>query len=259
MIRCLTVKDAPAVRQSVISATFVMGFFYFMTILLGFGAVLIVGYERLLALDPSGNMAVPLLAYTLGGDFLMAFIAAIAFATILAVVCGVVIAASTAFAHDFYRHVLCRGYATERAQMWVAKCAAIGVATLSIVLSIGLQRLNVAVIVSLIFCISASVNFPVLLLTIYWRKFTAVGAVCAMLTGLISSVGFLVLSPHLSELFSGFNTGGWISLNNPGIMTIPLSFAAAYAGSKLSRHLVDEDHFEAVAYLAHTGVKQNRS
>ncbi|MDQ0337988.1 cation/acetate symporter [Caldalkalibacillus uzonensis] len=259
LIRCLTVKDAPAVRQSVISATLVMGCFYLMTIVLGLGAVLVVGYEQLVSIDPSGNMAAPLLAYALGGDFLMAFIAAIAFATILAVVCGVVIAASTAFAHDFYRHVLCKGYATEQTQMWVAKCAAIGVATLSIVLSIGLQSLNVAVIVSLIFCIAASVNFPVLLLTIFWRKFTVVGAVSAIVTGLISSVGLMLLSPNFSDLYGGLGSRSLMPLNNPGIITIPLSFVAAYMGSKLSPHLADEDRFESIAYLAQTGVKQNRS
>jgi cation/acetate symporter len=257
LIRFLTVKDALTVRKSVISATCIIGLFYIMTILLGFGAVLFVGWEQLRSADQSGNMSAPLLAFYLGGDFLMAFVSAIAFATILAVVSGVIISASASFAHDFYRHVWCDGHASEKAQMRVAKIAAGCVGLVSIMLSLGAQHLNVATLVSLIFSVAASVHFPLILLSLYWKKFTLSGALCGMITGLLSSTLLVVIGPSVMDPASGLVDKETIfPLRNPGIVSIPLSFLAAYIGSILSSSTVDELTYQAVVVQAQTGIKR---
>lgn len=259
LIRFLTVKNALVVRKSVVSATLVMGLFYIMTIFLGFGAVIFVGWDQLLAIDESGNMAAPLLAYFLGGEFLMAFLSAIAFATILAVVSGVVISASSAFAHDFYRHVLHDGDASDKAQMRIAKFAAIGVGLISILISLGTQNLNVAVLVSLIFSIAASVHFPLIFLSIYWRRFTLTGAILGMIAGFFSSTILVILGPSMMDPVSGIIVREAIfPLQNPGIVSIPLSFLFAYVGSILTSSSLDEDRFEKVFVQAQTGIESTK-
>jgi cation/acetate symporter len=255
LIRFLTVKDALTVRKSVISATCIIGIFYIMTIFLGFGAVLFVGWEQLMIADQSGNMSAPLLAFHLGGDFLMAFVSAIAFATILAVVSGVIISASASFAHDFYRHVWRDGHASEKAQMRVAKIAAGCVGLVSIMLSLGAQHLNTATLVSLIFSVAASVHFPLILLSLYWKKFTQTGALCGMVTGLLSSTLLVVLGPSVMNPTSGLISMEVIfPLRNPGIVCIPISFFAGYIGSVFSSSTVDELTYQSVVVQAQTGI-----
>jgi cation/acetate symporter len=256
LVRLLTVKDALTVRKSVISATCIIGLFYLMTVLLGFGAVLVVGWDQIIAVDPSGNMSAPLLAFFLGGDFLFAFISAIAFATILAVVSGIVISASSSFAHDFYRHVLCNGEATEKLQMRVAKLAAGCVGVISIFLAIGAQNLNVAAIVSLIFSVAAAVHFPILFLTIYWKRFTTTGALAGMITGLTSSILLVCLSPSVMHPVSGLILRDAIfPLSNPGLVSIPLSFLVSIIASLTTSSTLDEAHFKKVAVKAQTGIE----
>ena len=139
-----TVRDAKTARQSVVYATWLIGAFYIMTIFLGFGAAAFVGNEAIIKANPAGNMAAPLLAKALGGDFLFAFVSAIAFATILAVVAGLVLTAASAFAHDFYNEIIRKGKSTEKEQVSMARYASIGVAILSIILALFAQTLNVA-------------------------------------------------------------------------------------------------------------------
>ena len=178
--RFYTVKEAQTVRSSVIHATWLIGAFYVMTIFLGFGAAAFVDRTLLLGED---NMAAPLLAKALGGEFWMAFISAVAFATILAVVSGLVLAATSAFSHDIYSSILKKGKATEAQQMLVAKCSAVVVGVLSIVLALGAQRLNVAFLVSLAFAVAASANLPLLVFTLYWRRFNSTGAIIGLSNG----------------------------------------------------------------------------
>lgn len=257
LIRFLTVRNALTVRKSVISATFFIGLFYIMTILLGFGAVLFVGWEQLMIADQSGNMSAPLLAFFLGGDFLMAFVSAIAFATVLAVVSGLVISASSSFAHDFYRHVLCDGEATEKAQMRVAKMAAGGVGLISILLSLGTQYLNVAALVSLIFSVAASAHFPLLLLTLYWRRYTLTGALCGVIAGLLSSTFLVIIGPSVMDPQTGFIAKeALFPLKNPGIVSIPLSFLVAYLASISSSYTLDDSTYQKVVVQAQTGISQ---
>ncbi|MCG7406253.1 cation acetate symporter [Paenibacillus sp. ACRRX] len=257
LIRFFTVKDAPTARTSVVYATWLIGIFYVMTIFLGFGAAAFVGTDAIIGADKGGNMAAPLLAKALGGDFFFALISAVAFATILAVVTGLVLSAASAFAHDFYNHIVRKGKASEKEQMSAARCASIGVAVLSIALALLASKLNVAFLVGLAFAVAASANLPVILFTIMWRRFNTTGAVTGMLTGLISAIVLVAISPSVwgpagKAIFIG---DPLISLTNPGIISIPLGFIGAWLGTMLSSRPVTSDaKFDEVVVKAHTGI-----
>ncbi len=255
LIRFFTVKTAIDVRRSVITASWIIGLFYVMTLILGLGAVALVGWGRLVATDPTGNLAAPLLAEVLGGDFLMAFIAAIAFATIVAVVTGLVISATTSLAHDVYNHVLRGGLATEKEQLRVAKWTAVGIGLISTLFSLGLENLNVAFLVSLTFVVAASSNLPTIVLTVYWKRFNEVGAIAGMASGFLASMILLFFGPHVMN-----PEDGWIAreaifpLYNPGIIAIPIGFLGAVLGALLSRKPLDQARFARVLVRAHTGI-----
>ncbi|MBD7964116.1 solute symporter family protein [Fictibacillus norfolkensis] len=255
LIRFFTVKDAPTARKSVVYATWLIGAFYIMTIFLGFGAAAFVGQDQILAANAAGNMAAPLLAEVLGGEFLFAFVSAVAFATILAVVAGLVLSAASAFAHDFYTHIIRKGHASEKEQMKAAKWASVGVAIISIILALFAQKLNVAFLVSLAFAVAASANLPIILLTIFWKRFNTAGAVTGMLVGLISSLVLVMISPSVWSPVEGaaILTGEAIfPLANPGIVSIPLGFLGAIIGTMLSKPS-DVDKFNEILVKANTG------
>ncbi|WCR27678.1 cation acetate symporter [Paenibacillus thiaminolyticus] len=257
LIRFFTVKDAPTARSSVVYATWIIGLFYILTIFLGFGAAAFVGTEAILAADKGGNMAAPLLAQALGGDFFFALISAVAFATILAVVTGLVLSAASAFAHDFYNHILRKGQANEREQMKAARFASIGVSVLSIALALLASKLNVAFLVGLAFAVAASANLPVILFTIFWRRFNTAGAISGMLTGLLSAIALVAVSPSIWDpsgkaIFIGEPL---ITLTNPGIISIPLGFIGAWIGTMVSSRSKDADaKFDEVLVKANTGI-----
>ncbi|MCM3268548.1 cation acetate symporter [Paenibacillus elgii] len=258
LIRFFTVKDAPTARKSVVVATWVIGVFYVMTIFLGFGAAAFVGKDVIVQANAAGNMAAPLLAKALGGDFLFAFVSAVAFATILAVVAGLVLSAASAFAHDFYSHILRKGKATEKEQVRSAKLASIGVAIISIILALFAQKLNVAFLVSLAFAVAASANLPVLVFTVFWRRFNTAGAVTGMLVGLISSLILVLVSPNVWDPVAGkaiLVGEPLISLTNPGIISIPIGFVGAIAGTLLSSKRNDEKYDE-ILVKANTGMQE---
>lgn len=255
LIRFFTVKDAPTARKSVVYATWLIGAFYIMTIFLGFGAAAFVGQDQIVAANAAGNMAAPLLAEVLGGEFLFAFVSAVAFATILAVVAGLVLSAASAFAHDFYTHIIRKGHASEKEQMKAAKWASVGVAIISIILALFAQKLNVAFLVSLAFAVAASANLPIILLTIFWKRFNTAGAVTGMLVGLISSLVLVMISPSVWSPVEGaaILTGEAIfPLANPGIVSIPLGFLGAIVGTMLSKPS-DVDKFNEILVKANTG------
>lgn len=259
LIRFFTVKDAPTARKSVVYATWIIGLFYVMTIFLGFGAAVFVGYDKIVAANPAGNMAAPLLAEALGGDFLFAFVSAVAFATILAVVAGLVLSAASAFAHDFYSHIIRHGQATEREQMLAARWASVGVAVLSILLALFAQKMNVAFLVALAFAVAASANLPIILLTIFWKRFNTTGAITGMLVGLFSSLLLVALSPNVwaPEPGVAIPVGEPIfKLANPGIVSIPLGFIGAIVGTLLSSKKADEKKYEEILVKANTGIKE---
>ncbi|HEX7065737.1 MAG TPA: cation acetate symporter [Bacillales bacterium] len=248
LIRFFTVKNVQAVRKSVMTATWVIGLFYLMTLVLGLGVVVFVGWDEITAGDPSGNLAAPMLAYEIGGDFLMAFISAVAFATVLAVVTGLVMAATTSFAYDFYNHLLHDGKASDKKQLKVAKMAAVAIGLISILLSLGLKGSNVTFLVSMTFAVAASTNLPLLLFTLYWRRFNRTGAVTGVLTGLASSLILAILGPNLDA------GDPLIPLANPGIIAISLGFLGAVTGTLLSREPADEARFYRMFVKAQTGV-----
>ncbi|CAI8837665.1 acetate/glycolate:cation symporter [Brevibacillus sp. IT-7CA2] len=256
LIRFFTVKDATTARKSVVYATWIIGAFYVMTIFLGFGAAAFVGAGNM---DPAGNMGAPLLAQALGGNFLFAFVSAVAFATILAVVAGLVLTAASAFAHDFYGHVLRQGKATEKEQMKMAKWASVGVSIVSILLALFAQNLNVAFLVALAFAVAASANLPVILFTIFWKRFNTAGAISGMLVGLFSSLILVALSPNVWNPVAGkaiLVGEALFPLPNPGIVSIPLGFLAAWIGTLLSSAR-DDKKYDEILVKANTGMKDS--
>lgn len=256
LMRFFTVKDAKTARSSVVYATWIVGIFYILTIFLGFGAAAFVGSEKIVAANAAGNMAAPLLAQALGGDLLMSFVSAVAFATILAVVAGLVLSGASAFAHDIYGQIIKKGKATEREQMNAARFASVGVSIFSIILALGAQTMNVAFLVSLAFCIAASANLPVIIYTIYWKRFNTTGALAAMITGLLTALVLVALSPNIwSPEGTALLTGtALFPLTNPAIISVPAGFIAGYVGSIVSAK-ADERKYAEVAVKANTGLK----
>ena len=261
LIRFYTVPDAKTARVSVVWATVIIGIFYIFTTFMGFGAATIL---KAGSIPAGGNMAAPLLAQALGGDIFFAFIAAVAFATILAVVAGLTISASTSFAHDFYSNVIRHGKENlPNEEVKVARIAAVVVGIVSILLAIKLQNLNVAFLVGLAFAVAASANLPVIVFSIFWKKFSTVGAVAGLSVGLISSLVLIVVSPSIM----GIDPAGtdptkahWIQLaplfplTNPGIVSIPLGFLAAWIGSLIKPEPEAEEKFLEMKVRAHTGL-----
>ncbi|SDN68688.1 cation acetate symporter [Bacillus sp. OK048] len=258
LMRFFTVKDAKTARSSVITATWTIGIFYILTLFLGFGAAIYVGESEILAANAGGNMAAPLLAKAIGGNVLFAFISAVAFATILAVVAGLVLSGASAFAHDIYGQIIKKGEVTEKQQMLAARYAALGVSVLSILLSLGAQYLNVAFLVSLAFCIAASANLPVILYTVYWKRFNTSGAIWAVLSGLISALVLVSISPSVFSPVEGgalFVGNPIFPLDNPALVSVPLGFLGGYLGTIFSKEN-DYKRYAEVSVRAHTGFKK---
>ncbi|WP_338473039.1 cation acetate symporter [Niallia sp. XMNu-256] len=256
LIRFFTVKDAVTARKSVFYSTWFIGAFFIMVVFLGFGATAFVGWDNIAAANPAGNMAAPLLALVVGGDFLFAFVSAIAFATILAVVSALVLTSASAFAHDIYGQIIKKGNITEKQQMKVARISSIVVAITSILLALAAKNLNVAFLSVLALGIAASANLPVMLLTIYWNRFNTGGAVTGMLVGLISSVVLVLLSPNVwSPDGAAILTGDPLfPLANPTIFTVPLGFIGAYVGTILyAKKSPNKGRYEEVVFKSNTG------
>ena len=186
LMRFYTVPTAKEARRSVTWAIVIIGAFYLMTLILGFGAAALVGPDRILAAPGGANSAAPLLALELGGSVFMAVISAVAFATVLAVVAGLAITASASIAHDVYHSVIRNGQSTEAEQVRVSQMTVVVLGVVAIILGILAMTQNVAFLVSLAFAIAASANLPTILYSLYWRRFNTAGAVASMYTGVIS-------------------------------------------------------------------------
>ena len=264
LVRFYTVPDAKTARTSVVWAMFLIGVFYIMTTFLGFGAATIVGPD-FIAKNGGTNMSAPLLAQTLGGNFFFAFISSIAFATILAVVAGLTISASTSFAHDFWTNVIHKG--TERKpgeEVRVARVTACVVGVVSILIAILLgQSLNVAFLVGLAFAVAASANLPVIIFSLFWKRFKTKGAVAGLATGLAASILLILLSPSIMTVDPPTVTGAArhliqrppiFPLENPGIISIPLGFLGAFIGTLLGREPAAEARFDELTVRANTGL-----
>ncbi|MFD8724382.1 cation acetate symporter [Streptomyces sp. NPDC059629] len=247
--RFYTVPTAKAARRSTVWSIGLIGGFYLMTIVLGFGAAAVVGPDAVRASSASGNTAIPLLALDLGGGagstggtVLFAVVAAVAFATILAVVAGITLASSASVAHDLYVS-LRRPHARQRSEVAVARTSAVGIGVVAIALGLLAKDMNVAFLVGLAFAVAASANLPALLYSLFWRGFTTRGAVWAVYGGLVPALGLVVLSPVVSgspdSLFPGVDFQ-YFPLQNPGIVSIPLGFLAGWLGTVTSDEVPDE-------------------
>jgi cation/acetate symporter len=260
LVRFYTVPDAKTARISVVWATAIIGVFYIMTTFFGFGAATILKWPDILT--PAGkentNMIAPLLAQNLGGELFFAFISAVAFATILAVVAGLTMSASTSFAHDFYSNVI--RHDKEHApgeEIRVARITAFVVGAVSIGLAIYLgSSVNAAMLVGLAFAVAASANLPVILLSVFWRRFNTTGAVCGLGVGLLSSIILILLSPN--GVFG--KEGAIFPLENPGIVSIPIGFLAAILGTLFTKHDPDgERKFDELNVRATTGLGSEKA
>ncbi|PZM92781.1 MAG: cation acetate symporter, partial [Actinobacteria bacterium] len=256
LIRFYTVPTAKAARKSVLWAIGIIGVFYLFTLALGFGAAALVGSQAIIEQDKAGNTAAPQLAQALGTDLLggevggaalLAIIAAVAFATILAVVAGLTLASSSSLAHDFYASVIKDGQATEQQEVRVARISAFVIGAVSIVLAIYAQNLNVAFLVALAFAVAASGNLPAILYSLFWPRFNTSGALWAIYGGLISAVVLVFFSPVVSGSSSAMfpnHDWQWFPLSNPGIISIPLGFLCGWIGTLLSREKNAEKYAE---------------
>ena len=200
LMRFFTVKDAVQARKSVVYATGFIGYFYILTFIIGFGAIILVSQNPLYLDDLGGligknNMAAIHLAHAVGGEVLLGFISAVAFATILAVVSGLTLAGASAISHDLYANVFNHKKTNEKKEMQVSKIATIALGLLAIFLGIIFESQNVAFMVGLAFAIAASTNFPILLLSIYWKNLTTRGAVIGGSAGLFTAIILVILGP----------------------------------------------------------------
>ena len=268
LIRFLTVPDAKTARSSIVTATWIIGLFYLLTPVLGYGAALIVGQDAIAKANAAGNLAAPQLAEALGGPVFFAFISAVAFATIVAVVAGLVVAASSAFAHDFYTNVFRGGEASEREQLRAARYAAVGISVAAILLALPAESFNVAFLVALAFAVAASANVPVILLTIFWKRFNTAGAVTGILVGLISAVVLVILSPNV---LTGPNPEPPATpiipidyifpLKSPALVSVPLGFLGCYLGTILGGRGAEREReqglqtsYDEIRVRANTGI-----
>jgi cation/acetate symporter len=253
LVRFYTVPDARTARHSVVWAMVLIGVFYIMTTFLGFGAATILTPGKI----SIENMSAPLLAEALGGNIFFAFISAVAFATILAVVAGLTISASTSFAHDFYTNVIHHGRERRPGQeVRVARITAFVVGAIAILLAIKLQTVNVAFLVGLAFAVAASANLPVIVLSIFWRRFNTTGAVAGLFVGLASSIVLIMISPSVMGMDAKALIHGQpiFPLKNPGILSIPLGFLGAIVGTFLRREPRAEARFAELSVRANTGL-----
>jgi cation/acetate symporter len=264
LIRFYTVPTAKDARTSVNWAITLIGAFYLMSLVLGFGAAALLDTSPESDVATSGgNLASPLLAEavgggagTAGGAILLAFIAAVAFATILAVVAGLTLTSASSVAHDIYANVIKRGGVTEKQEVRVARISAFVIGGIAIVLSIFAQSLNIAFLVALAFAVAASANVPSLLMNLFWKRFNTRGATWAIYGGLITCVVLVASSPVVSGSETALFTGSdwsWFPLANPGLISIPAGFLFGIVGTLTSREAGDEDAFIELEVRALTG------
>jgi cation/acetate symporter len=273
LIRFYTTPTSKDARKSVLWAIGLIGTFYLFTLILGFGAAALLDKDSYADVAASGgNLASPLLAEAVGGGpgstggaILLALIAAVAFATILAVVAGLTLTSSVSVAHDLYNSVFKDGKASEAEEIRVSRIAAGVIGLVAILLAIPAQKLNIAFLVALAFAVAASANLPAIIYNMFWRRFNTRGALWSIYGGLISAVGLVVFSPVVSgkgiDPVSGKNLSllpadidiSWFPLENPGIVSIPLGFLLGYLGTITSQEPAAEERYTELEVRALTG------
>jgi len=245
LMRFFTVADAKAARKSVLYGTCFIGYFYILTFIIGFGAIVMVTgnpeyFDPIThALKGGGSMPAVWLSHAVGGDLFLGLIAAVAFATILAVVSGLTLSGASAVSHDFYANVIAHGNVSEQTEVRVSKAATVVLGIIAVLLGIAFEKQNVAYIVALTFSIAASSNFPILVLSMFWKGLTTRGALAGGYTGLFGSVLLIVLGPTVWVKVLGFGASVF-PLDNPTIITLPAAVGIAWVVSIL-------DHSKSVA------------
>ncbi len=264
LVKFYTVPDATTARKSVVWAMCLIGGFYVLSSMLGFGAGAVLGPDFILT-HGGTNMGGPLLAQALGGEVFLAIVSAVAFATILAVVAGLTISASTSFAHDFWMNVIHGGVERDSSEtVLVARVAALTLGAVSIAIAIALgPASNVGILATLGMAVAASANFPVLLLSIFWRRFTTAGAISGLSVGLLASAVLIALGPTFMGIDPP-NAGvgarhliqskPWFPLENVCILSVPLGFLASVVGTWLSSEPGSDAKFDELMVRANTGL-----
>ncbi len=258
LMRFYTVPNAQEARKSVFVATGLIGYFYILTFIIGFGAMVIVGQDLITGQtgtvgDKGGNMAALLLAEATGGTAFLGFIAAVAFATILAVVAGLTLSGASTLSHDLYVNVLKKGVSDEKGEVNVAKAATIGLGILSILLGLIFKGQNVAFMVGLAFAVAASANFPALLMSILWKRFTTRGAYLSISVGAILAVILIILSPTVwVDIFK--NEEAIFPLKNPALVSMTAAFATGFVVSLLEKEPEAAAKFESEKLRTYLGV-----
>ncbi|GAA4611378.1 cation acetate symporter [Saccharopolyspora hordei] len=257
LMRFYTVPTAKEARRSVVWAIWLIGLFYLFTLVLGYGAGALVGPDTIKDAPGGVNSAAPLLALELGGPLLLGFIAAVAFATILAVVAGLTITASASFAHDIYANVIKKGQIDDKNQeVKIARITAVVIGIVSILGGIAANGQNVAFLVALAFAVAASANLPTLLYSLFWKRFNTTGALWSIYGGLAVTIALIVFSPAVSgsedAMFPSLDFA-WFPLKNPGLISIPVSFLLGYLGTVLSKDKADEAKYAEMEVRSLTG------
>jgi cation/acetate symporter len=267
LMRFYTVPTAKEARRSVVWAIALIGLFYLFTLVLGYGAGALVGPDTIRRAPGAANSAAPLLAYELGGTILLGVIAAVAFATILAVVAGLTITASASFAHDIYINVIKHGQVQDEqhTEVKIARRTAIVIGIVAIAGGILASRQNIAFLVALAFAVAASANLPTILYTLFWRRFNTTGALYSIYGGLAITVVLIIFSPVVSGKPVDQATGrspsmlqgvdfSWFPLDNPGIISIPASFLLGYLGTVLGKDRPDPKKVAEMEVRSLTGI-----
>ncbi|MFP5021117.1 solute symporter family protein [Pseudonocardia phyllosphaerae] len=260
LMRFYTVPSAKEARRSVVWAIWIIGIFYLFTLVLGYGAT---------AMLPPGtitrenqNDAAPMLAFELGGELLLGLIAAVAFATILAVVAGLTITASASFAHDVYANVLRKGKASAESEVRVARGTAVGIGVVAIIGGIIANGQNVAFLVALAFAVAASANLPTILFTLFWKRFNTTGALCSIYGGVALCVLLIIFSPAVSGSPSSMITSvdfAIFPLANPGLISIPASFLFGVLGTLFGKDVADPARYAEMEVRSLTGANAVRA
>jgi cation/acetate symporter len=271
LMRFYTVPTAKEARRSVVWAIWLIGIFYLFTLVLGYGAGALVGADVIAAAPGGVNSAAPLLAFALGGEILLGIIAAVAFATILAVVAGLTITAAASFAHDIYASVIKHGQVNPDGEVRVARITVVVIGILAIIGGIFAQGQNIAFLVALAFAVAASANLPTILYSLFWKKFNTTGALWSMYGGLLSCIVLIAFSPVVSGKVDP-NTGASLSmikdtgvdfalfpLENPGIVSIPLAFLLGFVGTHLGKKDESPEKFAEMEVRSLTGAGSEKA
>jgi cation/acetate symporter len=257
LMRFYTVPTAKEARSSVVWCSWSMFTFYLGILVVGYSATALVGSNAIVHAPGGENSAAPLLAFRIGGVVLLGVVSAVAFATILAVVAGLTLAASASFAHDVYANVIRRGKADPRSEIRVARLTAVVIGILAIIGGIVADGQNVAFLVSLALALAASANLPTMLYTLYWKRFNTSGTLWSIYGGLVSCLVLILFSPAVSGAPTSIITSvdfHWFPLTNPGFVSIPLSFVCGYLGTVFSRRPADPDKQAEMEVRALTGI-----